>query len=140
MPLSDRGSPTVKPWSQVQRNRVVRDLGAADVAGATLTIQPSGGSAIACAAIVDNSTNDSTYVEALYWPQLRSPRGARRGDPFGGGHAAIESAVSLGGPEATTRSEDGSAERDRHPAPARRRGLVSARPSAGCARSGTSRR
>lgn len=57
---------TLKPWSHIQRNRVVRDFTAADVAGATLTIEPSGGSVIAYAAIVDNSTNDSTYVEALY--------------------------------------------------------------------------
>lgn len=57
---------TLKPWSHIQRNRVVRDFTAANVAGATLTIEPSGGSVIAYAAIVDNSTNDSTYVEALY--------------------------------------------------------------------------
>lgn len=57
---------TLKPWSHIQRNRVVRDFTAAEVAGATLTIEPSGGSVIAYAAIVDNSTNDSTYVEALY--------------------------------------------------------------------------
>lgn len=57
---------TLKPWSHVQRNRVVRDFTGANVAGATLTIEPSGGSVIAYAAIVDNSTNDSTYVEALY--------------------------------------------------------------------------
>lgn len=57
---------TLKPWSHIQRNRVVRDFTAAHVAGATLTVEPSGGSVIAYAAIVDNSTNDSTYVEALY--------------------------------------------------------------------------
>ena len=57
---------TVKPWSHIQRNRVVRDFTTASVAGAVLSIEPSGGSVIAYAAIVDNSTNDSSYVEALY--------------------------------------------------------------------------
>lgn len=57
---------TVKPWSHIQRNRVVRDFTTASVAGAVLTIEPSGGSVIAYAAIVDGSTNDSSYVEALY--------------------------------------------------------------------------
>ncbi|MCU0293997.1 MAG: LamG domain-containing protein [Thermoanaerobaculaceae bacterium] len=57
---------TVKPWSHIQRNRVVRDFTTASVAGAVLTIAPSGGSVIAYAAIVDGSTNDSSYVEALY--------------------------------------------------------------------------
>lgn len=56
----------VKPWSHIQRNRVVRDFTTANVAGAVLTIEPSGGSVIAYAAIVDGSTNDSSYVEALY--------------------------------------------------------------------------
>lgn len=57
---------TVKPWSHIQRNRIVRDFTAADVTGAVLAIRPSGGSVIAYAAVVDNSTNDSTYLEALY--------------------------------------------------------------------------
>ncbi|HPC84263.1 MAG TPA: LamG domain-containing protein [Thermoanaerobaculaceae bacterium] len=57
---------TLKPWSHIQRNRVVRDFTATNVAGATLAIEPSGGAVVAYAAIVDNSTNDSTYVEALY--------------------------------------------------------------------------
>lgn len=57
---------TVKPWSHIQRNRIVRDFTAADVTGAVPAIRPSGGSVIAYAAVVDNSTNDSTYLEALY--------------------------------------------------------------------------
>jgi hypothetical protein len=57
---------TVKPWSHIQRNRIVRDFTAADVTGAVLAIRPSGGSVIGYAAVVDNSTNDSTYLEALY--------------------------------------------------------------------------
>lgn len=57
---------TLLPWSHIQRNRVVRDFTSAEVAGATLAIEPSGGAVIAYAAIVDNSTNDSSYVEAMY--------------------------------------------------------------------------
>ncbi len=57
---------TLKPWSHIQRNRIVRDFTAADVTGAVLAIQPTGGAVIAYAAVVDNSTNDSTYLEALY--------------------------------------------------------------------------
>ncbi len=57
---------TLKPWSHIQRSRVVREFTGADVAGGTLAIEPSGGAVIAYVAIVDNSTNDSSYIEPMY--------------------------------------------------------------------------
>lgn len=57
---------TLRPWSHIQRNRVVREFTGADVAGGTLVIEPSSGAVIAYLAIVDNSTSDSSYIEPMY--------------------------------------------------------------------------
>ena len=56
------------PWGHIQHNRIFRSITSGEIAAGSARVEVTGGSALVYASVLDNATNDPTFMLATEGP------------------------------------------------------------------------